>query len=67
MGKPDGKQAKPGKRVFSTVPPLWYHVEFLPSSSGYGSFTDMGLSNDILMNLSFWNSISLRFLIWWVE
>jgi len=22
MGKPDGKQAKPGKRVFSTVPPL---------------------------------------------
>lgn len=39
------------------------HVEFLPSSSGYGSITDMRVSNDILMNLSFWNSISLRLLI----
>lgn len=39
------------------------NVEFLPFSSGYRSFTDMRLSNDILMNLSFWNSISLRFLI----
>jgi hypothetical protein len=39
------------------------HVELMSSSSGYGSFTDMRLSNDILINLSFWSSISLRFLI----
>ncbi len=35
MGKSDGKQAKPGKRVFCAISSIDMHVKFLSSSSGH--------------------------------
>jgi FK506-binding nuclear protein len=35
MGKSDGKQAKPGKRVFCAIFSMDMHVKFLSSSSGH--------------------------------